>query len=590
MALTGAAASKAKARRLAWAALPFQGVAPEAGGATLLGKPAREKYNSKVDFCEIAKQICRGYQSKFMSSTSDRPKGNPALADALKTLKRLQEKHNGVVEAADIKRDEQRTLLVDTGFLSPVMKGWYICGRPSDQQGDATAWYASFWAFVSGYLSKRFGKRYCLNPEASLMLHTGNTTVPRQVTCVTMDSGTSKVDLPFDTSLLVYPDKKRVPHARVEVRGLQVWPVAEALCFVGPSFFINNPREAEIALATIRNASELLPTLLAGDKMVTAAGRLAAAFEFVNRPDEAVRIQKAFAKFKIALKAVNPFKLTEPTISPSKERSPHVLRLRSMWAGWRQDILDVFPPAPGLENQTGDYLVQVDERYVADAYNSLSIEGYRVTDELIARVARGDWNPDGDQEHDKTRDALAARGYYQAFHAVKQSISKVLAKDNAGLVVRRDHHDWFAELFGPSVTAGIVEASQLAGYRRGPTFIRNSMHTPLPSDAILDALEALWDMVEEEPEACVRAVLGHHLFVFIHPYYDGNGRVGRFLMNTLLASGGYPWTVIRMSRRNAYMDALEAASVKGQIKPLAEFIAQEMHEWSPDRERPDGKA
>jgi cytochrome c oxidase subunit 1 len=69
-----------------------------------------------------------------------------------------------------------------------------------------------------------------------------------------------------------------------------------------------------------------------------------------------------------------------------------------------------------------------------------------------------------------------------------------------------------------------------------------------------------------------------HLFVFIHPYYDGNGRIGRFLMNTLLASGGYPWTVIRVSRRDEYMNALEAASVKGQITPLAQFIAQEMRE------------
>lgn len=519
-----------------------------------------------------------------MGSPRGKSRGNPTLATALKTLKRLQEKHHGVVEAADLKNDEQRTMLVDTGFLRPVMKGWYICSSPSDNDADTTAWYASFWAFVSGYLGKRFGKRYCLNPEASLLLQTGNTTVPRQVTCVTIDSGTSKVDLPFDTSLLVYPDKNRVPNARVEVRGLQVWPVAEALCLVGPSFFLNNPREAEIALATIRHASELLPTLLAGDKMVTAAARLAAAFEFVKRPDEAEHIRKTFAKFRISLKLVNPFELTEPTIAPSKERSPYVLRLRSMWAGWRQDVINAFPHAPGIQNQGTGYLAQVDERYVSDAYNSLSIEGYRVTDKLIERVARGDWNPEGEPEHNKTRDALAARGYYQAFQAVKESIGKVLVHNNAGLVAKRDHHDWYAELFGPSVTAGIVEAGQLTGYRRGPIFIRNSMHTPLPSEALLDSLETLWDLLEAEPEACVRAVLGHHLFVFIHPYYDGNGRIGRFLMNTLLASGGYPWTVIRMSRRDTYMKALEAASVKGQITPLAEFIAQEMHEWSPERD------
>ena len=485
------------------------------------------------------------------------PKGNPTLTAALKTLRRLQEKHNGVVEASDFKDDAQRAVLVDTGFLRPVMKGWYICSSPSDGEGDSTAWYASFWAFVSGYLGKRFGKRYCLNPEASLLLHTGNTTVPSH--------------------------KKRVPEARMDVRGLQVWPVAEALCLVGPSFFINNPREAEIALATIRSASELLPTLLAGDRMVTAAGRLAAAFEFVKRPDEAALIRKAFSKVRITLKPMNPFALAEPTLSPSKERSPYVLRLRSMWAGWRQDVINAFPPAPDFEERSAGYLAQVDERYVSDAYNSLSIEGYRVTDELIERVARGDWNPDGEPEHDKTRNALAARGYHQAFQAVKESIGKVLSKENAGLVVKRDHHDWYAELFGPTVTAGIVEASQLAGYRRGPVFIRNSMHTPLPGEAILDSLEALWETIEAEPEASVRAVLGHHLFVFIHPYYDGNGRIGRFLMNTLLASGGYPWTVIRMSRRDEYMKALEAASVKGQITPLAEFIAQEMQEWVPQR-------
>ena len=160
----------------------------------------------------------------------------------------------------------------------------------------------------------------------------------------------------------------------------------------------------------------------------------------------------------------------------------------------------------------------------------------------------------------------------------------MLQHSNAGQVVRADHHDWYAELFGPSVTAGILERSQLAGYRTGPVFIRNSMHTPVPQEAILDSLEALFDLLREEPQACVRAVLGHHLFVFIHPYFDGNGRIGRLLMNTLLASGGYPWTVIQVGRRDVYMKALEAASVHGKITPLAEFIAQEMAQWSPKRE------
>ncbi|QHI99755.1 cell filamentation protein Fic [Xylophilus rhododendri] len=351
----------------------------------------------------------------------------------------------------------------------------------------------------------------------------------------------------------------------------------------GPQFFVNNPREAEIALAMVRHASELLTTLLAGATMMTAAARLAGAFEFIGRADEADRIVKAFAQMKIKLKPVNPFRLPEPTLEPSRDRSPYVLRLRSMWMGWRQDVIAAFPPAPGLQADAEAYLAQVEERYAADAYNSLSIEGYRVTDELIERVAMGDGDPDGDPEHNQTRDALAARGYFQAFHAVKDSIARVLAGEDAGTVVGRDHHDWYAALFGSAVSAGMVARSQLAGYRSGPIFIRNSMHTPLPREAILDSLEALWDLLKTEPEACVRAVLGHHLFVFIHPYFDGNGRIGRFLMNALLASGGYPWTVIRVSRRDDYMAALEAASVEGRITPLATFIAQEMAQWQPGR-------
>jgi Fic family protein len=54
---------------------------------------------------------------------------------------------------------------------------------------------------------------------------------------------------------------------------------------------------------------------------------------------------------------------------------------------------------------------------------------------------------------------------------------------------------------------------------------------------------------------------------------DGNGRMGRFLMNSMMAAGGYQWTIIPVERRAEYMAALEQASVGQNISPFAEFLA-----------------
>ena len=47
-------------------------------------------------------------------------------------------------------------------------------------------------------------------------------------------------------------------------------------------------------------------------------------------------------------------------------------------------------------------------------------------------------------------------------------------------------------------------------------------------------------------------------------------------MNTMFASGGYPWVVVQLKNRDIYMNALESASTKEDIKPFAEYIKTEM--------------
>jgi Fic family protein len=87
-------------------------------------------------------------------------------------------------------------------------------------------------------------------------------------------------------------------------------------------------------------------------------------------------------------------------------------------------------------------------------------------------------------------------------------------------------------------------------------------------------MPSFFELLEEETEAAVRVVLGHYMFVYIHPYMDGNGRIGRFLMNIMMAAGGYPWTIIPVDERDGYMAALETAGVSQDIKPFARFLAR----------------
>lgn len=58
-----------------------------------------------------------------------------------------------------------------------------------------------------------------------------------------------------------------------------------------------------------------------------------------------------------------------------------------------------------------------------------------------------------------------------------------------------DHGEWYRQLFLPSVTAGLLNIADLAGYRNNQVYITNSMHTPLNRDAVRDAMPALIDLL-----------------------------------------------------------------------------------------------
>lgn len=349
-----------------------------------------------------------------------------------------------------------------------------------------------------------------------------------------------------------------------------------ALCRVPPAFFKNDPNDAEIALRMVRNASPLLQILLEKGS-ISITGRLAGAYSFLGEKQISENIIKGMTAAGFQVRISNPFERSAPAlIAGTRVVSPYVSRIETLWKTMRSDILEIFPTAPGIPSDIKGYLKKVDEIYISDAYNSLSIEGYQVTPELIERIRDGRWDPVNIANDKQQRDAMAAKGYNLAFQTVKKSIKKILEGKNPADVSDADHQEWYLQMFSPSVQAGFLKPSDLAGYRNGPVFIQNSQYVPPPKDAVLDCMGAFFELLKKEEDAGVRAVLGHFMFVYIHPYSDGNGRIGRFMMNVMMASGGYPWTIIRLKKREQYMAALEKASVQSSIKSFVQFIRDEM--------------
>lgn len=493
------------------------------------------------------------------------------LAESLKKLNELQTKGIVGIKSDDLSRVHKERL-IKNGFIREVVKGWYISAPHDEQQGDSTSWYVSFWGFCARYLEDRYGDDYCLSAENSLLLHAGNNTVPSQLIIRSTRGNNRPTDLLFGTSIFVMksplPDK-----AEIDIRnGLRIVNLTYSIVHSSPKAFTKHPTDARTALLMIKDASELLGILLDGGHS-KIAGRLVGAYRNLGQIKMADDILQTMKSADYDVRETDPFEEPTPITFDFREKLPYVNRIKIMWHDMRNAVIDVFPTAPGIPINKEAYLERIEELYATDAYHSLSIERYIVTPDLIERVKSGEWNFEGKKEDKKHKDALAARGYWQAFKSVKQSIGTIFGGENAGKVAGTHHGDWFREMFGPSVTAGLLKPSDLAGYRNHQVYIGQSKHTPMNKDAVRDVMPVLFELLESEEHPGVRAVLGHFFFVYTHPYMDGNGRVARLLMNLMLASGGYPWTVIPVEERSTYMNALESASVDQDIRPFAEFVA-----------------
>lgn len=101
-----------------------------------------------------------------------------------------------------------------------------------------------------------------------------------------------------------------------------------------------------------------------------------------------------------------------------------------------------------------------------------------------------------------------------------------------------------------------------AGYKTVPNYVHGSQLVTTSPEQVAGAMKELLDWFEENKKKMHPLQLAAHFhakFERIHPFEDGNGRVGRFLVNIILVNSGYPPLIIRKTQRISYFNALEEA-------------------------------
>jgi Fic family protein len=95
----------------------------------------------------------------------------------------------------------------------------------------------------------------------------------------------------------------------------------------------------------------------------------------------------------------------------------------------------------------------------------------------------------------------------------------------------------------------------------------------LPEDVPED-IEELLDEIRDVPDSGIlkAAAYFHARFDYIHPFADGNGRVGRTLMNYFLMLNDHPPIIIYDERKADYYAALEVYDKSEEIEPLNKFL------------------
>lgn len=195
-------------------------------------------------------------------------------------------------------------------------------------------------------------------------------------------------------------------------------------------------------------------------------------------------------------------------------------------------------------------------------YNSNAIEGNSLTLKETFLVINEGITIKGKplKDHLEAKDHQAALEYlYDLIDKNKKhTISEVLIRNLHQIIIQETDKEWAGR------------------YRNANVIIGGAKHTPPNALQVPQKMRDLmvWLSVQKNKTNIVElAALLHHKLVYIHPFFDGNGRTSRLAMNLLLMQAGYPLVIILKNDRKKYYDVLSEAD-DGKYEPLIKFIAQ----------------
>jgi Fic family protein len=153
-------------------------------------------------------------------------------------------------------------------------------------------------------------------------------------------------------------------------------------------------------------------------------------------------------------------------------------------------------------------------------------------------------------------------------------------------LIREIHEVLLRHGRGSEKSPGEFRRSQnwIGGTRPG-----NAVFVPPPPDRVLDAMSTLELFLHDKPERSsllIKAALAHAQFETIHPFLDGNGRIGRLLVPLLLCLEGVlrePLLYLSLyfkSHRDRYYELLNAVRIKGEWEAWVEFFLEGVQEMA----------